>query len=92
MTSFEMTKSVVWKFELLSTEPEWVLRGFIDAPIQFFKQLKKKKTKRTLYGVNLKAIREFTHKNSQKHLVNLAENLELVLGNDHVIHIEKKKL
>ena len=35
------------------------------------------------------AIREFPHKNSQKHSVNLAENLELVLGRDHVIHIEK---
>ena len=55
MTSFEMTKSVVWKFELLSTEPKWVLCGFIDAPIQFFKTTFKKETKRLLYGVNLKS-------------------------------------
>ena len=43
MTPFEMTKSVVWKFERLSTEPEGVLRGFIDAPIQFFKTTYKKR-------------------------------------------------
>lgn len=64
--------------------------GLLTHQYNFLKQLLKRKLSGYCTESIWRAIREFPHKNSQKHSVNLAENLELVLGSDHVIHIEKK--
>lgn len=56
MTSFEMTKSVVWS---LNSYPQSLNESFAGLLIMhqynFLKQLCRKETKRLLYGVNLKS-------------------------------------
>ena len=55
MTSFEITKSVVWSLNGYPQSLNDPLAGLLMHQYNFLKQLCRKETKRFLYGVNLKS-------------------------------------
>ena len=55
MTSFEMTKSVVWSLNGYPQSLNESFAGSLMHQYNFLKQLFRKETKRLLYGVNLKS-------------------------------------